>query len=110
MYAVRRGLSQPALLKSICADLVKKGVAAAESLNSDDPLDFVVRDGGAATVSEAAYRFCRHEPGVHVVLTGTGNPDHLKANVEAIMKPALPEPVLRRLADIFGNVDWISGN
>jgi hypothetical protein len=45
-----------------------------------------------------------------VVLTGTGNPDHLKANVEAIMKPALPEPVLRRLADIFGNVDWISGN
>jgi aryl-alcohol dehydrogenase-like predicted oxidoreductase len=110
MYAVRRGLSQPALLKTICADLVKKGVAAAESLNSDDPLDFVVRDGGAATVSEAAYRFCRHEPGVHVVLTGTGNPDHLKANVEAIMKPALPEPVLRRLADIFGNVDWISGN
>ncbi|HEX9143061.1 MAG TPA: hypothetical protein VGA09_02240 [Candidatus Binatia bacterium] len=50
------------------------------------------------------------EPGVDVVLTGTGNPDHLKANVEAIMKPALPEAVLRRLADIFGNVDWISGN
>jgi aryl-alcohol dehydrogenase-like predicted oxidoreductase len=110
MYAVRRGLSQPALLKTICADLVKKGVAGAESLNLDDPLDFVVREGGAATVSEAAYRFCRHEPGVHVVLTGTGNPDHLKANVEAIMKPALPEPVLRRLANIFGNVDWISGN
>jgi aryl-alcohol dehydrogenase-like predicted oxidoreductase len=110
MYAVRRGLSQPALLKSICADLVKKGVTAAESLNAEDPLDFVIQDGGAATVSEAAYRFCRHEPGVHVVLTGTGNPDHLKANVEAIMKPALSEPVLRRLADIFGNVDWISGN
>jgi L-galactose dehydrogenase len=79
-------------------------------LNPDDPLDFVVRDGEASTVSEAAYRFCRHEPGVHVVLTGTGNPDHLKANVEAIMKPSLPEPILHRLADIFGNVDWISGN
>ena len=110
MYAVRKGLSQPALLKAICADLVKKGVDGAESLNSDDPLDFVVRDGGASTVPEAAYRFCRHEPGVHVVLTGTGNPDHLKANVEAITKPPLPEPVLRRLTDIFGNVDWISGN
>lgn len=110
MYAVRRGLSQPALLRGICASLVKKGVDAAEALNPDDPLDFVVRDGGALTVSEAAYRFCRHEPGVDVVLTGTGNPDHLKANVEAIMKPALPEAVLRRLADIFGNVDWISGN
>ena len=110
MYAVRRGLSQPARWKGICADLVEKGVAGAETLNPDDPLDFVIKDGGASTIPEAAYRFCRHEPGVHVVLTGTGNPDHLRANVEAIMKPALPEPVLRRLADIFGNVDWVSGN
>ncbi|MBI4529089.1 MAG: aldo/keto reductase [Deltaproteobacteria bacterium] len=110
MYAVRRGLSQPARWKAICADLAKNGIAAAQSLNSDDPLDFLVHDGGASTVPEAAYRFCRHEPGVHVVLTGTGNPDHLKANVEAITKPPLPEAVSKRLAEIFGNVDWVSGN
>ena len=110
MYAVRRGLSQPGLLKQICADLLKKGVVAARSLNSDDPLDFVVKEGGASSVPEAAYRFCRHEPGVHVVLTGTGNLDHLKANVEAITQPPLTEPVLRRLAEVFGNVDWVSGN
>jgi L-galactose dehydrogenase len=110
MYAVRRGLSQPALLKSICADLVKKGVVAARSLNSNDPLDFVLRDGLVSSVPEAAYRFCRHEPGVHVVLTGTGNPDHLKSNVEAIAKPPLMEPILRRLEEVFGNVDWVSGN
>jgi len=110
MYAVRRGLSQPGLLKKICADLIKKGVVAARSLSSDDPLDFVVKEGGATSIPEAAYRFCRYEPGVHVVLTGTGNPDHLKANVEAITRPPLTGPVLRRLAEVFGNVDWVSGN
>jgi len=110
MYAVRRGLSQPGLLKSICADLVKKGVVAARSLNSNDPLDFIIKDGQVSSVPEAAYRFCRHEPGVHVVLTGTGNPDHLKSNVEAITKPPLTEPVLHRLEEVFGNVDWVSGN
>ena len=110
MYAVRRGLSQPALLKSICADLVKKGVAGARSLNPDDPLDFVLKDGGASSAPEAAYRFCRHESGVHVVLTGTVNPDHLKSNVEALTRPPLNEPVLRRLEEVFANVDWVSGN
>ncbi len=110
MYAVRRGLSQPARLKAIRADLAKKGVAGADWLNSEDPLDFLIKSGAALTIPEAAYRFCRHEPGVHVVLTGTGNPDHLKANVAAITSPPLPEPILRRLADIFGNVDWLTGN
>ena len=110
MYAVRRGLSQPALLKSICADLVKKGVAGARSLNPDDPLDFVLKDGGASSAPEAAYRFCRHESGVHVVLTGTVNPDHLKSNVEALTRPPLNVPVLRRLEEVFANVDWVSGN
>jgi L-galactose dehydrogenase len=110
MYAVRRGLSQPARLRAIRADLVGRGIAAAESLNPDDPLDFLIQDGGVSTIPEAAYRFCRHEPGVHVVLTGTGNREHLRANLEAINKPALPEPLLRRLTDVFGSVDWISGN
>ncbi len=110
MYAVRRGLSQPQVLKKICADLIEKGPPAARSLNPDDPLDFVLNEGGATSIPEAAYRFCRHEPGVHVVLTGTGNLDHLKANVEAISGPPLAPPVLRRLAEVFGNVDWVSGN
>ncbi len=110
MYAVRRGLSQPAVLRKICAELIKKGVATAGSLNSDDPLDFILQRGGAASIPEAAYRFCRHEPGVHVVLTGTGNIEHLKANVEAITRPPLPAPILQRLAEVFGDVDWVSGN
>jgi aryl-alcohol dehydrogenase-like predicted oxidoreductase len=64
----------------------------------------------AATLPEAAYRFCRHQPGIHVVLTGTGNPEHLRENVAAILKPALPKAVLRKLDHLFGRLDSLSGN
>jgi L-galactose dehydrogenase len=103
MYAVRSGLSQPPRLKAICQYLVEKGFVAADSLNSDEPLDFIIRDGGALTIPEAAYRFCRHEPGVDVVLTGTGNPEHLKSNIASLLKPPLPEHILARLEKTFGN-------
>jgi aryl-alcohol dehydrogenase-like predicted oxidoreductase len=59
---------------------------------------------------EAAYRFCRHQAGVDIVLTGTGNPAHLKSNVESIMKPALPESVLCKLEQMFGELDYLTGN
>jgi L-galactose dehydrogenase len=79
-------------------------------VNPDDPLDFLRQEGDAPTLPEAAYRFCRHEQGVDVVLTGTGNSAHLQANVEAILKPALPSGVLQRLKTIFGNLDTLTGN
>lgn len=110
MFAVRRALSQPARLKQLCDELVQKGRVAPGELNPDDPLDFVLNAGGASSLPEAAYRFCRHEPGVDVVLTGTGNLDHLKCNIEAILKPALAKSVLDRLNDIFGKLDMLTGN
>jgi aryl-alcohol dehydrogenase-like predicted oxidoreductase len=79
MFAVRRALSQPDRLREIVADLIQKGTIRQDSVNADDLVDFILREGDAATLPEAAYRFCRHEPGVDVVLTGTGNPEHLKS-------------------------------
>jgi len=110
MFAVRNALSQPARLKELCAELIQRGVVAAGAVNAENPLDFVLRESGAATLPEAAYRFCRHEQGVDVVLTGTGNLDHLKSNVESILKPPLPKTVLKKLADLFGAVDDLTGN
>lgn len=110
MFAVRHGLSQPRRLKALVAELIKTGAIARGAVNPDDPLDFVLRDGGAATLPEAAYRFCRHEPGVDVVLTGTGNPAHLQENIAAILKPALPRPVLDKLEELFGKLDYLTGN
>ncbi len=110
MFAVRRALSQPQRLKSIVGDLIKTGKIDGGVVNPDEPLDFVLRDSDATSLPEAAYRFCRHEPGVHVVLTGTGNSTHLQANLEAILKPGLPQPVLRRLEQLFGALDHLTGN
>jgi aryl-alcohol dehydrogenase-like predicted oxidoreductase len=110
MFAVRRALSQPDRLKGILTDLVHKGVIAENAVNGEDLIDFVLRESDATTLPEVAYRFCRHERGVDIVLTGTGNPEHLRANVESILKAPLPESVLQKLEKIFGNLDYLTGN
>ena len=110
MFAVRRALSQPAHLNALIADLTQRGQVAPGSCDTDDPLGFLVQEGKAATIPEAAYRYCRYEPDIHVVSTGTGNVDHLKANVNSLLKPPLAQTDLQRLAEIFGNVDSVSGD
>ncbi len=44
-----------------------------------------------------AYRYCLDEPGVHVVLMGTGNREHLAANVRAINEGSLDPETRTRL-------------
>src|SRR5208282_4423328 len=88
MFAVRRTLSDPAALREAVASLIDRGEVDAGGLDRADPLAFLRHD--AASVVEAAYRFCRHEPGAHVVLTGTGDVAHLEANLAAIQAPPLP--------------------
>jgi L-galactose dehydrogenase len=46
----------------------------------------------------------RHEPGVDVVLFGTGDPEHLRTNIASLLKPPLPEPDRRQLATLFGHL------
>lgn len=110
MFAVRRALSQPERLKEMCGELIQKGVIGKDQIAANDPLGFLLRESDAASLPEAAYRFCRHEPGVDVVLTGTGNPAHLKENVAAILKPPLPKAALDRLDRLFGGLDTLTGN
>ncbi|TMK31833.1 MAG: aldo/keto reductase [Alphaproteobacteria bacterium] len=73
-------------------------------LTQDDPLGFLVHEGGATSVVDAAYRFVRHEPGVDVVLFGTGDHAHLRSNIASILKPPLPEADRARLASLFGHL------
>ena len=110
MFAVRRALSNTDALREIIDDLVKDGVIDGDRLDVEDPLGFLTEDNVAASVVEAAYRFCRHEPGVDIILSGTGNLDHLHENLTSIQKPPLPESCRQRLEEIFGAVDCVSGN
>jgi aryl-alcohol dehydrogenase-like predicted oxidoreductase len=110
MFAVRRTLSQPDALRAVVEGLIERGEIDASLVDADDPLGFLKDLPGAPSPVEAAYRFCRHEPGAHVILTGTGNAEHLKANIAAISGPPLPPDALARLGAIFGRVDSVSGN
>jgi aryl-alcohol dehydrogenase-like predicted oxidoreductase len=110
MFAVREALSRPEELKKVVGELIARGQVDADKVDADHPLGFLKDASGAPSVVEAAYRFCRHEPGAHVILSGTGDPEHLKANVEAILAPPLPPEILKRLRTIFGRVDSVSGN
>jgi L-galactose dehydrogenase len=57
----------------------------------------IAQEAGMGSLSELAYRYCRHQAGMHVVLTGTGNPAHLKQNIAAALAPPLPPNVLEQL-------------
>jgi L-galactose dehydrogenase len=109
MFAVRLALSRPERLKEVVRDLIANGQLDASEIDADDPLGFVITEGGAASLPDAAYRFCRDEPGTHVILSGTGNIEHLRANLASIEKPPLPDAVTSRLKRIFRQVDSVSG-
>jgi len=110
MFAVRKAMSNPDYLLETIGTLIEAGQIDANDLDDPDhPLDFLVHDNGAVSVPDAAYRFCRHEPGTHVILSGTGNPDHLRQNVESLERPALPTADVDRLKHIFRNVDSTTG-
>ena len=110
MFAVRRALSRPERLKQCIKELIEKKQIDPSDIDEDNPLGFLIHpDGGAISVTDAAYRFCHYEPRTHVILSGTGNIDHLKENIESFYRPPLPEKDLMRIKKIFKKVDSISG-
>lgn len=109
MFAVRNDLRQPEKLRKTVDSLVERGDISPEALDRGDPLGFLTRPGVTDSLTDAAYRFCRDEPGVHVVLCGTGDPRHLRQNVAAIEGPPLPDPVRSQLMTLFAGVDTVSG-
>ncbi|HJN17381.1 MAG TPA: aldo/keto reductase [Armatimonadota bacterium] len=108
MFAVRRAFSRPDDMRRLVGELLESGQVDADAIDADDPLAFIVRDGIAETLAEAAYRFCRDEPGMDVILTGTGSVEHLEANVASINMPPLPEETADALRAIFERVDSVS--
>lgn len=104
MFVVRNIFSQPEYLRKTMQQLVADGKLSADEVDVNDPLGFLIHEGGASSMMDAAYRFVRHEPGVHVVLFGTGNPAHVDTNVESILKPPLPKEDHERLVKLFGHL------
>jgi len=107
MFAVRSIFADPPRVAREMKELAAKGLVEKWLGETDDPLGFLVHEGGAANMIEAAYRFARHEPGVDVVLFGTGSAAHLRANVASLLKPPLPQADRGKLAALFGHLTGI---
>jgi aryl-alcohol dehydrogenase-like predicted oxidoreductase len=104
MFAVRSIFADPPRVAREMKELAAKGLVDASRVDLNDPLGFLIHEGGASTMTEAAYRFVRHEPGVDVTLFGTGDAGHLRTNVESLLKPPLPEADRAKLAALFGHL------
>jgi aryl-alcohol dehydrogenase-like predicted oxidoreductase len=109
MFAVRRALSNPDKLREVVGKLVQEGKVDGSGIDAKDAFGFMVHEGGALSVTDAAYRYCRYEPGVHVVLSGTGNPEHLARNVESLQRGPLPREDVDRVNRLFASVDNVTG-
>lgn len=110
MFAVRRALSRPEALLALMEGLARDGLLDVPEANAGEPLGFLTDEGVAASVQEAAYRFCLWETGIDAVLSGTGSVEHLRENAASLSGPPLPQAVVDRLANIFRRVDTVSGN
>jgi len=104
MFAVRGIFAQPPRLRDKVRALVAEGQLPKWLGDSPDPLGFLVHEGGASSVIDAAYRFARDEPGVDVVLFGTSDPNHLREDVASLAKPPLPPAEREKIVALFGRL------
>ena len=110
MFAVRTALSKTSVLKELLQEMADQNLIDQVIASEPEPLKFLTDSGVASSIMDAAYRFCRFEPGAEVILTGTGNIDHLRENVASIDTISLPSETLNQLDAIFGHVNTVSGN
>jgi len=104
MFVVRNIFSRADALRDTIGQLVRKGELPEALQHESDPLGFLIHEGGASSLTDAAYRFARHEPGADVVLFGTGDQHHLRRNVESLLRPPLPVRDCDRLRSLFGRL------
>jgi aryl-alcohol dehydrogenase-like predicted oxidoreductase len=104
MFAVRSIFAKPAELAATMRDLAAAGKVPECLTKTDEPLGFLIHADGASSLTDAAYRYVRHEPGVDVVLFGTGSVEHLRMNVGSILKPPLPAADRDKLEDLFSHL------
>ena len=104
MSAVRSIFAKPERVSAAMRDLAAAGKVPQSLADDPDPLGFLIHEGGALSLTDAAYRFARYETGIDVVLFGTGDVHHMEANVASLSRPPLPAADRQRLIDLFGHL------
>jgi len=104
MFAVRGIFARRERVVAAMKELAAQSKVPQSLADDPDPLGFLVHPGGATSLTDAAYRYVRHEPGVDVVLFGTGDQAHLRSNIESILRPPLPHADRDKLKELFSHL------
>ena len=108
MFAVRRAFSRPERLRELLAELADRGEVDADLTAAAEP--FSVLAAETENLADAAYRYCLDQPGVSTVLSGTGNVDHLHANVASFARGPLSAAATAHIDRLFARVTSVSGS
>ena len=108
MFAVRRAFSRPERLRELLAELADRGEVDRALADAAEPFGFLAAEAG--DLADAAYRYCLDEPGVSTVLSGTGNIDHLHANVASFARGPLSAAANAQIGRLFARVTSVSGS
>jgi L-galactose dehydrogenase len=109
MFAVRRALIDPNRLRVLLQRLADSGQIDPALADAPDLMDALGLTGVSETLSEAAYRFCAFDSGIDTVLSGTSSAEHLRQNLAAVQRGALPPHTIEQLKQLFARVDSVSG-
>ena len=110
IFTVRNVFSNPSRLAEVIAELMHAGLVDGGQLRSQEPLGWLVADGVAESMIEAAYRYAAYTPGVTSVMCGSVDAAHLADNIRAVHRGPLPAPIAARLTELFGRVAVPIGN
>ncbi|MEL7029604.1 MAG: aldo/keto reductase [Pseudomonadota bacterium] len=110
MYAVRQALRNLEALRPALAEMSARGEMASNDVGLDTLLGALDTCAEEIELPDIAYRYARHEPGIDIVLTGTGDLAHLERNVASILSPPLPDPALVEINRLFGRNRRICGD
>ena len=104
MASARSQFSRPELFAEELVRLVDAGEVKIDGFDRNDPLSVLRVGGRTVSVPEASYRFAAAEPGVHVVLVGTGSEAHLEENVRVFEEGPLPDDLRDLFIAAFGHL------
>ena len=107
MFVVCSLFSVPGRLRRDVRELVTNGLLPEWFSKLENPLEFLIKEGGANSVMDACYRYARHQRGADTVLFGTGNLEHLEKNLASILAPSLPEDCLNKIDEYFGHLEGV---
>jgi aryl-alcohol dehydrogenase-like predicted oxidoreductase len=110
VFTVRNLFWNPSRLREVIAALKARGLLAADAVSDDDPLGWLLTDGDAESLVEAAYRYAVYTEGVTTVMCGTIEVGELEENVRTITKGPLSADKVARLKAEFGHLAEAIGN